>query len=137
MISASAKANLKMYTIKIADNHLLVYGPGTIEPIPVPVNFNIDLNTELMAIGEYKRVMDVLVLRIASTNDVASFIALSSICTHQGSTIDYKPSQNQLVCPTHGSTFDIAGQVVRGPAALNLKKYKISIAQNILNVSEA
>ena len=66
MISGYVKTNLKMFIIIISDNHLLIYGPGTIEPASEPVNFNIDLNTELKNIGDFKRVKDVLVLRTAA-----------------------------------------------------------------------
>ncbi|MFD0751568.1 ubiquinol-cytochrome c reductase iron-sulfur subunit [Mucilaginibacter calamicampi] len=137
VLSGSAKANLKMYTIKISDNILLVYGPGTIEPLSEPVNFNVDLTAELKNVGEFKRVKDVIVLRTGTAAAADSFVALSSVCTHQGSTIDYKPLQNQFVCPTHGSTYSLSGEVVKGPAPLALKKYKVTLSLNTLNISEA
>ena len=121
VISGPVKTNLKVFIIRISDNHLIIYGPGTTEPVSEPVNFNIDLNAELKNIGDFKRVKDVLVLRTDALNDATSFVALSSVCTHQGSTIDYKPLQNQFVCPTHGSTYSINGDVVKGPAPLGLK----------------
>ena len=136
VISGPVKTNLKVFIIRISDNHLIIYGPGTTEPVSEPVNFNIDLNAELKNIGDFKRVKDVLVLRTDVLNYATSFVALSSVCTHQGSTIEYKPLQNQFVCPTHGSTYSINGEVVKGPAPLGLKKYKVTLTLNTLNISE-
>jgi Rieske Fe-S protein len=41
-------------------------------------------------------------------------VALSAICTHQGCTV--APGGKQLVCPCHGSVYDLTGANVSGPA---------------------
>lgn len=52
------------------------------------------------------------------------FTAVSPICTHRGCTVDV--SGARLVCPCHGSTYDRAGQVLRGPAQRALATYRVT-----------
>jgi Rieske Fe-S protein len=49
------------------------------------------------------------------------YAALSPICTHLGCTVNIEGAH--LVCPCHGSTYDRAGQVLRGPAERALRSY--------------
>ena len=50
------------------------------------------------------------------------FAVLSPVCTHLGCTVEIEG--RQLVCPCHGSTYDRAGQVLRGPAERALSAYR-------------
>ncbi len=43
-------------------------------------------------------------------------IALYWKCPHLGCTVPWEPTQNQFVCPCHGSRYNITGQNVAGPA---------------------
>lgn len=57
-----------------------------------------------------------------------TFKAFSNVCTHQGCAVT-SVSNGTIICPCHGSTFDVAdGSVVSGPArtALAAKKIKVS-----------
>lgn len=56
------------------------------------------------------------------------FTALSPVCTHLGCTVDIQGSV--LVCPCHGSTYDRAGAVVRGPAERPLRRYRATVASD-------
>jgi len=47
-------------------------------------------------------------------------LVLTAICTHQGCTITPEADHSFFYCPCHGSTFDLSGTVMRGPAARNL-----------------
>jgi Rieske Fe-S protein len=49
------------------------------------------------------------------------FAVLSPICTHLGCTVEIEGAV--LVCPCHGSTYDLTGRVVRGPAERPLRRY--------------
>ena len=49
------------------------------------------------------------------------YAALSPVCTHLGCTVEI--AGEHLVCPCHGSTYDRAGRVLRGPAALPLREF--------------
>jgi cytochrome b6-f complex iron-sulfur subunit len=45
---------------------------------------------------------------------------LNAICTHLGCVVPWNAGQNKFICPCHGSQYDAAGKVVRGPAPLSL-----------------
>lgn len=65
----------------------------------------------------------ILVLTDAS----GSVTALSSVCTHLGCTVEAE--QTRLVCPCHGSTFDRAGRVLKGPAERSLVRYDARLSE--------
>ena len=46
---------------------------------------------------------------------------LSSKCTHLGCRIN-KLEDDKLICPCHGSNFNLDGHVIKGPATASLKK---------------
>jgi cytochrome b6-f complex iron-sulfur subunit len=63
------------------------------------------------------------------------FVALSSVCTHQGCTVDYSHANHNFPCPCHGSVFSTNGSVVNGPAPTALKSYAISKVGSILTIT--
>jgi cytochrome b6-f complex iron-sulfur subunit len=67
---------------------------------------------------------------IINTGD--GFIALSSICTHQGCPVSYDSGSNNLPCPCHGSVYSTSGSVLQGPADAPLKKYELTQEGDIL-----
>ena len=70
------------------------------------------------------------ILILATAN--GGFTALSPICTHRGCTVDV--SGARLVCPCHGSTYDRAGAVLRGPAERALASYPVRREGDLLIV---
>ena len=54
-------------------------------------------------------------------NDGKKIIILSSKCTHLGCNIN-KLEDDKLVCPCHGSQFNLYGNVIEGPATASLRK---------------
>jgi cytochrome b6-f complex iron-sulfur subunit len=66
-------------------------------------------------------------------NDI--YLALDSICTHQGCTIGYNFTSNNFPCPCHGSVFTASGSVLNGPATMPLKSYQVTKSGNILTIS--
>ena len=66
-------------------------------------------------------------------NDI--YLALDSICTHQGCTIGYNLASNNFPCPCHGSVFSPTGSVLNGPATAPLKSYTVTKSGNILTIS--
>lgn len=97
-----------------------------------PVSFDepvIDINKEtaLQSVGGAvkKRISSVNggnVIIVVRTGD-AAFVALSAICTHQGSEVGL-PDKNVITCPNHGSRFNATtGSVINGPASSPLPKF--------------
>jgi Rieske Fe-S protein len=50
----------------------------------------------------------------------SSFVASSTICTHEG--CDTAVHNNQFACPCHDSLFSATGDLLRGPATRNLDR---------------
>ena len=71
---------------------------------------------------------------IANTGN-SNFVALDSICTHQGCTIFYNYSLNAFPCPCHGSVFSSTGAVLAGPAFVALRSYPVVRTGNILSIN--
>jgi thiosulfate dehydrogenase [quinone] large subunit len=54
------------------------------------------------------------------------FVAYDAVCPHAGCTVGYYAANNLLVCPCHGSEFQVAnGDVINGPAPHGLTKLKV------------
>lgn len=113
--------------------------PAPAQPVPPAAGsgnvFSADLNSELLNIGDSKILKNVILVRLAAGNTSTSFTAVQVICTHQGATIGYNANQGIFICPSHGSEFSQAGQVVQGPATAPLQKYNVTITNNVLTVS--
>ena len=63
---------------------------------------------------------------IVSQPTKGDVVAFSAICTHKGCTV--APQGDQLVCPCHGSTYDLAtGDNTGGPAPKPLAKIPVKV----------
>src|SRR5450631_2888177 len=80
------------------------------------ITLTIDSSSPLSAVGNAALVQTSIGDFLVAHSAQNSFVALSAICTHQTCTITGFGSQN-YVCPCHGSTFDLNGRVLGGPAA--------------------
>lgn len=63
--------------------------------------------------------------RIALLRDESRISAVSLVCTHLGCTVSVL--QDEMVCPCHGSRFNLKGEVVKGPADRSLPHYEVEI----------
>ena len=55
-----------------------------------------------------------------------AFVAYDAVCPHTGCTVGYANTAEVIVCPCHGSQFQVStGDVIVGPAPHGLKKLKI------------
>jgi Rieske Fe-S protein len=57
---------------------------------------------------------------------------LGATCSHLGCQV--RPGGAFLVCPCHGSTFDLNGEVVRGPAQKPLNRYPVVLRAGIIDI---
>lgn len=56
-------------------------------------------------------------------NDDGEIRALSSVCTHMGCTLQYRPSWQDLRCPCHAASFDFSGRLANGRRAWRESPY--------------
>ena len=98
------------------------------------ITIAIDGSSPLSAVGSAALVQtsvgDFLVAHTAQN----SFVALNAICTHQTCTITGFGNQN-YVCPCHGSTFDVNGRVLGGPAPAPLHQYPTQFTAGVLTIT--
>ncbi len=70
-------------------------------------------------------------------HDRGAIYALSAMCTHKGCLVAWDKRKGELVCPCHGSAFDVNGNVKRGPAPRPLASLKGRIIQDQVVVGGA
>jgi len=94
----------------------------------------INLSSQITAIGDFVASNGIIVIRVASGNQVSSFKAFSNVCTHQGGVISYDKASTSFSCATHGATFNQTGTVTKGPASSNMSTFPVTITGNTLTV---
>jgi cytochrome b6-f complex iron-sulfur subunit len=57
-------------------------------------------------------------------NDEGEVRALSSVCTHMGCTLHFRPEWRDLRCPCHGASFDLSGRLANGRRAWREEPYR-------------
>lgn len=91
------------------------------------IDFTLDLTSAdykgLKTAGGFVYKDDII---IANAN--GTYVALSKVCTHQGTTVSYRSTSNDMYCSSHGSQFNVDGSVKTGPAASGLKVYKTTLS---------
>jgi cytochrome b6-f complex iron-sulfur subunit len=70
----------------------------------------------------------VVVGSLIIANARGTIVALSKTCTHEGTTLTYRSSQNDLYCSNHGSEFSTTGAVEVGPATRSLAVYQAQLS---------
>jgi len=69
---------------------------------------------------------------VVSQPKKGKIVAFSATCTHMGCIVGV--AENMLVCPCHGSTYDLAtGKNVSGPAPLPLPKIPITVKNGTIS----
>jgi glycine/D-amino acid oxidase-like deaminating enzyme/nitrite reductase/ring-hydroxylating ferredoxin subunit len=58
----------------------------------------------------------------AYRDDKGNIHALSPVCTHAACIVNWNAEEKSWDCPCHGARYDIDGNVLTGPATINLKK---------------
>jgi len=75
---------------------------------------------------------------IALFNVGGTYYAIDNTCTHMGGPLCQGTLKGDVVqCPWHGSRFDLkSGKVVRGPAEIPVKQYKVQVDGEDIEVTE-
>lgn len=94
------------------------------------ISFTLDLTSDnykkLVTAGEYAIVGDIIV----AFSTASKYVALSKVCTHEQSTVQYRKQQNDIYCSNHSSVFSLTGAVQEGPATSALKAYTATLSQD-------
>ncbi|MBI3219474.1 MAG: Rieske (2Fe-2S) protein [Bacteroidetes bacterium] len=118
--------------VACACGSLVSCGNKALDPAPSNIDFTLDLsqsaNAALTVDGGSLTNQGILIVRIS----VGNFTAVYRSCTHEGTAVNYQ--SNKFVCPNHGATFDINGNVTKGPATSSLRKYNTQLTNNSLRV---
>ena len=114
--------------------------PDPVTPTPTPggkLDFTLDVATNSEINTKGWTIMNSVII----AKNGSSYIALSSVCTHQGNPVTYNSGSNNFPCSltdaAHGSVFDSNGARVQGPATSALKKYSTTLTGSSLRVFEA
>lgn len=54
-------------------------------------------------------------------------MAISTVCTHLGCSVFYRPDTNTYVCPCHNGVFDGLGAPVSGPPQRPLPRFPVTV----------
>ncbi|MEI7523921.1 MAG: Rieske 2Fe-2S domain-containing protein [Mariniphaga sp.] len=117
-----------------------VADPGTGGTPGGTVDFTLDLtlpaNAALNTVGSslINSANGIIIACVSAGN----YVAVASICTHQGAQIGFDGTVNQFKCSNtgagHGSVFSTSGSVVAGPAPRGLKLYNATLSGTKLRV---
>lgn len=94
----------------------------------------IDASSPLAAVGGAALLMTPSGRFLAARTTPDAFVAFTATCTHETCTITGYANP-RFVCPCHGSTFDMNGRPVSGPAPRALRQYATSFADNVLSIA--
>lgn len=61
--------------------------------------------------------------------------AMDPHCTHRDCLVGYNKKTGKVDCSCHGSSFDLNGKVLGGPATKNMKTYAASLAEGQIVVT--
>lgn len=106
--------------------------PGGTPPAGSKIDVDLSLaeNSSLNTSGSSKIVQNIIIINLGGT-----FVALSSICTHQGCTVGYNKNAGDIECPCHGSVYSTSGSVINGPAPSPLRSYPVTVTGTVLSIS--
>lgn len=63
------------------------------------------------------------------------FAAVDAICTHENCTVSYNALNVEFDCPCHGSTYEVTGSVIGGPAPRPLTTFPVSSDGTTLTIT--
>jgi len=113
---------LKVITVGIASFFVFIWNKLTLNQIEI-----VEKKERLLPFNKNKQVSffeNYIVVHQDETTQV-----LSSHCTHLGCKIN-NLENGRLVCPCHGSEYDLEGKVLKGPAFKNLDKIHSKISSD-------
>ncbi len=64
----------------------------------------------------------------------AEVIVLSNVCTHLSCRVNWKPDQNEFICPCHNAQFGLEGNILGGPPPRPLDRYETRVENGALSL---
>jgi nitrite reductase/ring-hydroxylating ferredoxin subunit len=98
------------------------------------ITVTIDSTSPLASVGSAALVHTTIGDFLVAHTGPNTFAAMTATCTHQTCTIDGFQNQT-FVCPCHGSTFDVNGHVLMGPAPSSLRQYATQFSNGVLTIA--
>ena len=74
------------------------------------------------------------VVVIRDPANATALLAMDSLCTHQGCSVEWDSGSNAFACPCHGSKFNTDGSVLEGPATAPLGNFAAKIEDDLVLV---
>ncbi|NIP41456.1 MAG: Rieske (2Fe-2S) protein [candidate division Zixibacteria bacterium] len=78
------------------------------------------------------KIKDKQILFVRDSKDTIK--ALNPICTHKQCTVEYSKEKGHIVCPCHGSEYELNGKVLKDPATEPLGIYESELREDGLIV---
>jgi len=122
MVIKSRRTFLKVVTLGIASFFVFIWNKLTLNQIDI-----IQQKERILPFNKNKQVDFFENYIVVQLNE--KITVLSSHCTHLGCKIN-KTENGRLVCPCHGSEYDLEGKVLKGPAYKNLEKLNSKISED-------
>jgi len=133
LVDPSAK--LDMYPVRITNDTVEILVPIVRVAEPVSDLKPNEFRTVELAPGK-SRAVQVNGEEVAVFNVNGKFFATQGACTHQGGPLsEGNLDETMVICPLHGSCFDVTtGEVLQGPATRPLKTYRVIIEGELAHV---
>lgn len=122
MVIKSRRIFLKVITVGVASFFVFVWNKLTLNQIDI-----IQQKERILPFNKNKQIDFFENYIVVKRNEITT--VLSSHCTHLGCKIN-KTENGRLVCPCHGSEYDLEGKVLKGPAYKNLEKLRSKISED-------
>lgn len=94
------------------------FGPVAVTPPAGSFSIKVSSVPALATVGQLVQIGPPSQFVAAKRTGPSSFVAISTVCTHEGCPTFIR--SNQFACDCHGSRFDNNGAVIVGPARTNL-----------------
>lgn len=97
------------------------------------VSIDLNIQTSLRTSGNWILISNARTL-VANINN--TYVALTSVCTHEGCTDNWSFANSRFTCTCHGSVFDPSGAVLNGPARSPLTAFSAQVNGNTLVITK-
>jgi Rieske Fe-S protein len=115
--------------------------PGPLVDLPAPARGRLVLPVAAFPqladaggglVGRAPGVVDPIAI---ARQEESRFVAAVGLCTHMACVLRFNPLNATLDCPCHGSTFELDGRVLTGPATVPLRLLPTDFDGELLSIT--